>query len=399
MLIFLVGQALSNPIIPPGPGMEWANLEFEQINANIKQESDQIKASVDGFYRFNLSYFSGVVLYPLPPRSENVSFLMNGQELNWSYSNITYPTRIGNFSVIEASLPPPAVPPKFITNFETHYEHNVPIINNSYAWLYPMGTGRLSGITYSKFGVHNASAFINITVNASAYDIKVYLLKLNETSGEWTIVSIPLDARWIILEMHHHWFIWVFGSMEPKEKTTNIFFMLYMIYYGDFSEPSYFVESPPFLWDFLLMFKVHVLFHKIIANGQTFYVVTESNSTLYDLSFSIEKKALSFTVGGDAGTVGFCNITIPKNLLSGPYTIKIDNETLLNDYRPPTNGTHEFIYITYNHSKHTIEVIGTTVIPEFPTHAILTLTLILVFLIVTIIKKKGYISSFNIYFS
>jgi hypothetical protein len=401
MLIFLVGQALSNPIIPPSPGVMWAIPEFEQINANIKQESDQIKASVDGFYRFNLSYSSGVVLYPLPPRSENVSFLMNGQELNWSYSNITYPTRIGNFSVIEASLPPPVPFP--LINLETHYKHNIPLINNSYAWLYPMGTSRLVNITYSTFGgFYNVSILMNITIDAPAYDLKAYLLKLNQTSGEWNIINVPLDARWVALGEYNNWFVFAFGFMEPKEKIKNIFFRLDMIYFiyaiKPPSELPFYTEQPPppFLWDFLLTFKVYILFHKIVTNGQTFYIVTESNSTIYDFNFSKEKKAISFTVEGDAGTVGFCNITVPKSLLSGPYTIKIDNETILNGYRPPTNGTHEFIYITYNHSKHTIEVIGTTVIPEFPTHAILTLTLILVFLIVTIIKKKGYISSFNI---
>jgi len=89
------------------------------------------------------------------------------------------------------------------------------------------------------------------------------------------------------------------------------------------------------------------------------------------------------------GTTGYCNITIPIELLGGPYTVKFDDETILENYDAPTNGTHAFIYITYNHSTHTIEIIGTTVVPEYPTMTILTTLLILTLFIATFTKKRN----------
>ena len=89
------------------------------------------------------------------------------------------------------------------------------------------------------------------------------------------------------------------------------------------------------------------------------------------------------------GTTGYCNITIPIELLGGPYTVKLDNTTILENYGAPTNGTYTFIYITYNHSAHTIEIIGTTVVPEYPTITISTILLILTLLIATFTKKRN----------
>jgi len=78
------------------------------------------------------------------------------------------------------------------------------------------------------------------------------------------------------------------------------------------------------------------------------------------------KNYAHFNAEGETSTIGLCNVTIPVTLLGGPYTVKVDNNTILEDYNPTTNGTHAFIYFTYNHSPHKVEIIGTTVIAEFP---------------------------------
>jgi uncharacterized protein (DUF362 family) len=105
----------------------------------------------------------------------------------------------------------------------------------------------------------------------------------------------------------------------------------------------------------------------------TFQVETISNSTVTAFSFNQTAKQVSFTVTGLHGTTGFCNITIPSSLLGGPYTVEVGGETVLEDYNPPTNGTHAFVYFTYSHSTQTVEIRGVTAIPEFPSFAILLL--------------------------
>lgn len=102
--------------------------------------------------------------------------------------------------------------------------------------------------------------------------------------------------------------------------------------------------------------------------GVTEDVPIVTNSTISNFNFEPGVKTISFNVEGPAGT-GFCNVTIPKSVLyasSGNWTVKIDGVTL-----PPSNFTvtenseYAFIYFDYPHSQHSIEITGTTVVPEF----------------------------------
>ena len=127
-----------------------------------------------------------------------------------------------------------------------------------------------------------------------------------------------------------------------------------------------------------------------IYDGITYLVEVHSNSTVSKLEFSDVKKCIKVNISGPLTTVGFCNITIPKALLGGPYTVKIDNTIICEDYDFPSNITHVFIYLLYNHSEHTIEIVGKTVIPEFPSVVILSLCIATSMLAVVLTKiRKG----------
>jgi hypothetical protein len=52
-------------------------------------------------------------------------------------------------------------------------------------------------------------------------------------------------------------------------------------------------------------------------------------------------------------------------LLGGPYVCQINGTLITPDV--VTNATHTTLSFTYTHSTHVLEVIGTTVIPEYPT--------------------------------
>jgi len=121
---------------------------------------------------------------------------------------------------------------------------------------------------------------------------------------------------------------------------------------------------------------------------QTFQVQTESNSTIDDITFSQKHRYISFTATGPEGSVGYCNITIPKTLLDAEpeeWLILVDGKTM--DYMATANATHTFIYFTYSLSTRTIYIFATRVVPELSTYAIL-LALFTTTLIITLSKKK-----------
>jgi len=127
--------------------------------------------------------------------------------------------------------------------------------------------------------------------------------------------------------------------------------------------------------------------HEIIVDDQTFYIVTESNSTISNLRFDKDQKGITLDVEGLAETTGFCNIIIPADLLGSPYTVRIDNSTILQDYSPPSNQTHFFLYFSYNHSAHRVEIIGTTAVPEFQLVSIFLVLHVSTMLILALRKK------------
>jgi outer membrane protein assembly factor BamB len=77
------------------------------------------------------------------------------------------------------------------------------------------------------------------------------------------------------------------------------------------------------------------------------------------------QKKMNFTITGIDITRGITNITIPNEMLGGPYTVRIDGGLPSPSPIVVTNGTHSSIYFTYAQSKHNIEITGTTAVPEF----------------------------------
>lgn len=121
--------------------------------------------------------------------------------------------------------------------------------------------------------------------------------------------------------------------------------------------------------------------HPVDYNGDEiadFNVDITSNSTyLISLSFKDTGKYISFVVGGDHDTVGYSNVTIPKNLLDAStlsewHVIVDDNATA---FLASSSDTQTSIYLIYNHSLHTIRITGNAAIPEFPT-AIISILII-----------------------
>jgi len=97
---------------------------------------------------------------------------------------------------------------------------------------------------------------------------------------------------------------------------------------------------------------------------ETYHVSTISNSTVSNFRFSQPDKMISFNVSSPDGTSGFCRVTIPNMVLGGPYTLVLDGLPPVN-LTERSNGTHCFLYFTYDHNIRSVKIEGASVIPEF----------------------------------
>jgi len=86
----------------------------------------------------------------------------------------------------------------------------------------------------------------------------------------------------------------------------------------------------------------------------TYRVLMHTNSSIAGFFFDKLTNRTTFKVTGALGTVGFTNVTIPKILLYGPWTVTVDG---LLSKTITENTTHTFIYILYKHfTQTTLEV-------------------------------------------
>jgi hypothetical protein len=125
-------------------------------------------------------------------------------------------------------------------------------------------------------------------------------------------------------------------------------------------------------------------------SGATYYVPIFTNSTASGFSFDHGAKKMSFNVAGASGT-GFCNITIPRALLyanPADWIIQVDSTVLdVGNYNVTENAEYVFIYFTYSHSSHTVQVQGTWVVTEFQPN-LLPLILVIISVIAAAITYK-----------
>jgi hypothetical protein len=100
----------------------------------------------------------------------------------------------------------------------------------------------------------------------------------------------------------------------------------------------------------------------------------------------MDKKFL-FKVAGPSNTTGYFNITIPTILLEGnPWTVKLNGTDVTQQVTISKNQTHASVYLAYEHSSRDIQLIGTSVIPEYQLPCILALMILLTAMFAFILK-------------
>jgi len=126
-----------------------------------------------------------------------------------------------------------------------------------------------------------------------------------------------------------------------------------------------------------------------VWNGEAYNVDVVSNSTVSDFYFSPDQGAfLMFNVTSTDGTAGFCRVTIPKDLLwvEDGWIVSVGGEPVNYTIIPDQNFT--YLYFTYNHSRKTVVIQGTNVIPEFPPTIVLPLFMMIALIAITLTKKN-----------
>jgi len=104
--------------------------------------------------------------------------------------------------------------------------------------------------------------------------------------------------------------------------------------------------------------------HHLVWTGHKFDIYTTSNSTVGPVSFYQPLKQINFTVTGPTPSAGFCNVTIPRNILDCPdniddWQILVGSTNISSSCTKTRNDTHTFIYVPYTHSTQTITIEGT----------------------------------------
>jgi hypothetical protein len=83
--------------------------------------------------------------------------------------------------------------------------------------------------------------------------------------------------------------------------------------------------------------------HVINVDGQQFTVTTFSNASISNTALNMEEKALIFNLTGFEDTIGYCNITIPKAMIScdsnSEWQVYIDESPIAN-FLVTDNNTH-----------------------------------------------------------
>jgi nitrous oxidase accessory protein len=96
-------------------------------------------------------------------------------------------------------------------------------------------------------------------------------------------------------------------------------------------------------------------------DGETYHANVISNSTISDFRFEIGQetgnKIIRFYTAGEDGTVGFCRVAIPIELMNYSYIVLDSVEEIVPTELDVSSETFAYLYFTYIQNSHTISII------------------------------------------
>jgi hypothetical protein len=126
-------------------------------------------------------------------------------------------------------------------------------------------------------------------------------------------------------------------------------------------------------------------------DSDAYPVTVNSDSTILGFEFNQTEKQLSLNLTGKSGTSGSCEITFPDGLLWGTFSLSMDGYALVegDDYSQTYDGTYYTFQISnYIHSSHTIKIVASDAVPEFPAWIILPLFMTATLLAAILYRKR-----------
>jgi parallel beta-helix repeat protein len=104
-------------------------------------------------------------------------------------------------------------------------------------------------------------------------------------------------------------------------------------------------------------------------NGETYHTNVISNSTISHLRFEIGQetgnKIVRFYAAGGSGTVGFCRVAIPIELMNYSYIILDGVEEIVPTKLNVSSETFAYLYFTYIRNSHTISIISSKTMQRY----------------------------------
>jgi outer membrane protein assembly factor BamB len=264
----------------------------------------------------------------------------------------------------------------------------------SLIWKYTIGT---------TYGFENALAVSGNTVYcAPSSSDTIYALKVDAPPGNYseTDPTIRLWSRTL-----------AYYLSDPVVAGDRVFLSaatkLYALYTSDgqinWTSSFTYASGTPIIADDRLFItestKVHcfgspyppVTYHYAVhAGGSDFDVMLVINATPSEFNTTgLETlHTLSYKLEGIASTTGMSEITIPKAMMLGPYTVTVDNFAPTTLETKVDNATHTVLYLTYPHSAHTVVITGFWTIPEYSQTILLPLLLTTLLLVTLVLTKK-----------
>lgn len=127
---------------------------------------------------------------------------------------------------------------------------------------------------------------------------------------------------------------------------------------------------------------------RVFWDNKAFPTSLASNSTVSAFTFDQPNKEISFMATGPANTTGYFNVSIPKTLLNGSWTVMLSRTDVTSSAIRVENATHTMIFLSYNQSSQKVELTGTHVIPEYQLPVAGFLVLLLSIQLITMSVRK-----------
>jgi hypothetical protein len=201
------------------------------------------------------------------------------------------------------------------------------------------------------------------------------MLYPNTTTGEWDQTQFPEGSGTIATI--------TFKVLQGPPSAASFTLIDTELFDPDGNEIPYNLQGGDY------RFSVETLYHHIAWANQSYIVVTQSNVTVdpVPMYFDQPHRALYFNITGPEGTIGYCNVTIPKALLYAPldqWLVIVGGQ--ITDHQVTEDGTNTYLYFACSLSGKTVYIVGTEVVPEFPV-TIIPMILLVAMLFAVVLAK------------